>query len=38
VTGNGDDRRINDQVLRITEHPQLKTDSNGWKAIVVTQQ
>lgn len=35
VTGNGEDMRINDQVLRITEHPQLQTDSNGWKAIVV---
>jgi defect-in-organelle-trafficking protein DotC len=38
VTGNGDDMRINDQVLRITEHPQLKTDSNSWRAIVVAQQ
>lgn len=35
VTGNGDDMRINDQVLRITEHPQLQTNSNHWKAIVV---
>jgi defect-in-organelle-trafficking protein DotC len=37
VTGTGDDMRINDQVLRITEHPQLQTDSNGWRAIVVKQ-
>jgi defect-in-organelle-trafficking protein DotC len=35
VTGNGDDMRVNDQVLRISEHPQLQTNSNGWKAIVV---
>jgi defect-in-organelle-trafficking protein DotC len=35
VTGTGDDMRINDQVLRISEHPQLQTNSNGWKAIVV---
>jgi defect-in-organelle-trafficking protein DotC len=35
VTGDGTDMRINDQVLRITELPQLQTDSNGWKAIVV---
>jgi defect-in-organelle-trafficking protein DotC len=35
VTGSGDDMRINDQVLRISEHPQLQPDSNGWKAIVV---
>lgn len=36
VTGDGSDMRINDQVLRITEHPKLQTDSSGWKAIVVT--
>lgn len=36
VTGNGNDMRVNDQVLRITELPKLQTDSNGWKAIVVT--
>ncbi len=35
VTGNGDDMRINDQVLRIVEHPQLQTNSRGWQAIVV---
>lgn len=37
VTGDGNDMRINDQVLRITEHPQLQTDSRGWKAVVVKQ-
>jgi defect in organelle trafficking protein DotC len=37
ITGNGDDMRINDQVLRITVHPQLQTDSSNWKAIVVKQ-
>jgi defect-in-organelle-trafficking protein DotC len=35
VTGNGNDMRINDQVLRIVELPQLQTNSRGWKAIVV---
>jgi defect-in-organelle-trafficking protein DotC len=35
VTGDGSDMRINDQVLRITELPQLQTDSSGWKATVV---
>lgn len=35
VTGDGTDMRINDQVLRITEHPKLQTDSSTWKAIVV---
>lgn len=35
VTGDGTDMRINDQVLRITELPQLQTDSRGWKAIMV---
>lgn len=35
VTGSGDDMRINDQVLRITELPKLQTDSDHWKAIVV---
>jgi defect-in-organelle-trafficking protein DotC len=37
VTGNGTDMRINDQVLRITQLPQLQTDSQTWKAIVVKQ-
>lgn len=37
VTGDGSDMRINDQVLRITEHSKLQTDSSGWKAIVVKQ-
>lgn len=35
VTGDGSDMRINDQVLRITELPQLQTDSRDWKAILV---
>ncbi len=37
VTGDGNDMRVNDQVLRITEHPQLQTESNNWRAIVVKQ-
>lgn len=36
VTGNGEDMRINDQVLRIVELPKLQTNSNTWKAIVVS--
>ncbi|HSW93801.1 MAG TPA: type IV secretion system DotC family protein [Gammaproteobacteria bacterium] len=35
VTGDGNDMRINDQVLRITELPKLQTNSDNWKAIVV---
>lgn len=35
VTGDGGDMRINDQVLRIVELPQLQTNSKNWKAIVV---
>lgn len=35
VTGDGNDMRINDQVLRITELPQLQTDTHCWKAIMV---
>lgn len=35
VTGNGNDMRVNDQVLRIVELPKLQTDSSNWKAIVV---
>jgi defect-in-organelle-trafficking protein DotC len=35
ITGDGNDMRVNDQVLRITEHPQLQTDSSDWRAIVV---
>lgn len=35
VTGNGNDMRINDQVLRIVELPQLQTNSKHWQAIVV---
>lgn len=35
VTGNGNDMRINDQVLRIVELPKLQTNSRNWNAIVV---
>lgn len=35
VTGDGSDMRINDQVLRIVEHPKLQTNTKGWKAVVV---
>ena len=35
VTGNGDDMRVNDQVLRIVELPKLQTNSKHWRAIVV---
>lgn len=35
VTGSGEDMRIHDQVLRITELPKLQTDSDTWQAIVV---
>ncbi len=37
VTGNGEDMRINDQVLRIVELPQLQTEWQAWNAIVVKQ-
>lgn len=35
VTGDGEDMRVNDQVLRIVELPKLQTNSKNWKAIVV---
>jgi defect-in-organelle-trafficking protein DotC len=35
VTGNGDELHVNDEMLRITEHPQLQTNSKRWRAIVV---
>lgn len=35
VTGNGSDMRINDQVLRIVELPQLQTNTKNWKPIIV---
>jgi len=35
VTGNGEDMRINDQVLRIIELPKLQTESKHWNAVVV---
>lgn len=34
ITGDGNDMRINDQVLRITELPKLQTNGK-WKAVVV---
>ncbi len=35
ITGDGDDMRINDQVLRIVELPKLQTSGKHWNAIVV---
>lgn len=35
VTGTGSDMRINDQVLRIVELPQLQTNTKHWKAVIV---
>lgn len=35
ITGDGDDMRINDQVLRIVDLPKLQTNSRGWQPIVV---
>lgn len=35
VTGDGNDMRINDQVLRIVELPRLQTNSKHWNAVVV---
>ncbi len=35
ITGDGNDMRINDQVLRIVELPKLQTNSRNWNAIVV---
>jgi defect-in-organelle-trafficking protein DotC len=35
VTGDGNDMRVNDQVLRIVELPKLQTNSRSWNAIVV---
>lgn len=35
ITGDGNDMRVNDQVLRIVEHPQLQTSGNHWQAVVV---
>lgn len=33
VTGNADEMRVNDQVLRITAHPSLQLDSEEWNPI-----
>lgn len=35
VTGDGTDMRVNDQVLRIVEHPKLQINSRGWRAVVI---
>ena len=35
ITGNGDDMRVNDQVLRIVALPRLQTNSKHWNAVVV---
>jgi defect in organelle trafficking protein DotC len=35
ITGDGSDMRVNDQVLRIVELPQLQTNGKNWNAIVV---
>lgn len=35
ITGTGSDMRINDQVLRIVELPQLQTNGKRWQAVVV---
>lgn len=37
VTGDGNDMRINDQVLRIVELPKLQTNTKDWKPIIVKQ-
>jgi len=37
ITGDGDDMRINDQVLRIVELPKLQASGKNWNAIVVKQ-
>lgn len=36
ITGDGNDMRINDQVLRIVALPKLQTNSKHWNAIVVS--
>jgi defect-in-organelle-trafficking protein DotC len=35
ITGDGTDMRVNDQVLRIVDHPKLQTNSKHWNAILV---
>lgn len=37
ITGDGNDMRVNDQVLRIVELPKLQTNGKNWRAIVVKQ-
>lgn len=38
VTGDGIDMRVNDQVLRIVEHPKLQINTRGWRAVVIKNQ
>lgn len=35
ITGNGEDMRVNDQVLRIVELPKLQSNGRSWRAVVV---
>lgn len=35
ITGNGDNMRINDQVLRIVEPSKLQTSGKNWRPVVV---
>lgn len=35
ITGNGNNMRINDQVLRIVELPKLQSNGYQWRAVVV---
>jgi len=35
ITGDGNDMRINDQVLRIVEPSKLQTSGQNWKAVIV---
>lgn len=37
VTGDGNEMRVNDQVLRISELPKLQADTQYWRPIVVKQ-
>jgi defect-in-organelle-trafficking protein DotC len=36
ITGDTHALRINDKVLRITDHSKLETDPNAWKAVLET--
>ena len=35
ITGDGNDMRVNDQVLRIVEPSKLQTSGQNWKAVIV---